>query len=313
MCARACFAQTTWRHFVGIAQIIPDGDVLPVRARYGAGPSWQIGVNPLTSQRPMWFTIADLITSKLQTGRTPKILRAISFAGQGKIADLRPVELLGDTRVDPAGRDFFRTVIEQRTLADDRGDKNTSKGLKTLASATSYGIYAQMTRRELGRNQRAKVTVYGLNDEPHQHSVTTPEEPGEYTFPPIAAVITGAARLLLALAEHEVTQAGGSYAFCDTDSMAIVSARDGGLIACEGGYHVDNDGHEAVRALTWNHVEDIRQRFGALNPYDRTIVPGSILELEDENRNAYGQRHQLHCYAISAKRYTFYVEPEHGA
>ncbi len=30
-----CFRPGFWRNLVGIAQIVPDGDVLPVRARYG--------------------------------------------------------------------------------------------------------------------------------------------------------------------------------------------------------------------------------------------------------------------------------------
>ena len=37
------------------------------------------------------------------------------------------------------------------------------------------------------------------------------------------ASITAAARLMLALLEREVTKVGGSYAFCDTDSLAIVA------------------------------------------------------------------------------------------
>ena len=32
-----CFDPETWRHFIGIAQIVPDGDVVPVRARYALG------------------------------------------------------------------------------------------------------------------------------------------------------------------------------------------------------------------------------------------------------------------------------------
>jgi hypothetical protein len=308
--ADACFRPQVWRDFVGIAQIMPDADVLPVRARYGAGPSWQIGVNPLTSTQPMWFTIPDLVASKLLTGKAPRIQQAIRFVGRGMIADLQPIDLLDTTRVHPVERDFFRTVIEQRTLAENRGDENLSKGLKTLANATSYGIYAQMTRRELGKHHREKVTVYGIHDQPHEHRVANPEEPGEYAFPPMAATITGAARLLLALVEHQLTKAGGTYAFCDTDSMAIVATEDGGLVACDGGPHALDDDRPAVRALSWQQVEQIRERFAALNPYDRSIVPESILELEDENYadDARTQRRQLHCYAISAKRYTFYTE-----
>jgi hypothetical protein len=303
----ACFDPAAWTGFVGIAQTVPDGDIVPVRARYGAGPSWQIGVNPLTSEQPMWFTIPDLIASKILSGRTPKVSRAIRFVGGEPIADLRPVALLGKTHVDPRAGDFFRTVIEQRTLAAKAGDDRTSKGLKTLANATSYGIYAQMTRRELGGNRKEPVTVYGLHDQPHTHKVTSPEEPGEYAFPPIAAAITGAARLLLALVEHQLTALGGTYAFCDTDSMAIVATETGDLIACNGGPG-ETDGRSAIRALTWEQTETVRQRFAALNPYDQSIVPGSILELENENFDRSRQRRQLYCYAISAKRYTFYTD-----
>ena len=307
-----CFEAKLWPQLVGIAQLRPDDDVLPVRARYGAGPNWQIGVNPLTSEAPMWFTIADLVASKLLTGKAPQILRAIRFVGHGRLPDLRPIELLRTTRADPRNRDFFCTVIEQRTLAKVQGRKGDSKGLKTLANATSYGIYAQMTRRELGGGRQERVTVYGHREHPHKHLVSNPEEPGEYAFPPIAAAITGAARLLLALVEHQVTKAGGTYAFCDTDSMAIVASERGGQIACDGGPHRLPDGCAAINALTYAQVDEIRDRFTALNPYDCAIMPGSILELEDENYTDNGERRQLHCYAISAKRYTFYVDESQG-
>ena len=50
-----------------------------------------------------------------------------------------------------------------------------------------------------------------------------PEYPGEYCFPPLASLITAAARLMLALLERCVTDLGGTYAMEDTDSMAIVA------------------------------------------------------------------------------------------
>ena len=46
-----CFDQDLWSQLVGIAQITPDDDVLPCRARYGNDPSWNIGINPLTTRR----------------------------------------------------------------------------------------------------------------------------------------------------------------------------------------------------------------------------------------------------------------------
>jgi hypothetical protein len=85
---------------------------------------------------------------------------------------------------------------------------------------------------------------------------------------------TGAARLILAMLERCVTDQGGAYVFCDTDSMAIVAKREGGTIDIGGDY---------VRILRWPEVEAIRERFAALNPYDRSVIHSSILQLEPKN------------------------------
>jgi len=138
-------------------------------------------------------------------------------------------------------------------------------------------------------------------------------------FPTIAAFIAGAARLMLALLERCVTDLGGTYAMCDTDSMAIVASESGGLISCPGGPEKLRR-KEAIRALAWSEVEAIRERFAALNPYDRNAIPGSILKLEDVNFLRCGiggadhdaecvcthVRRQLVCDAISAKRYALF-------
>ena len=39
------------------------------------GGSFGIGVNPLTSTEPLWYTLADLVASRLLTGRAPRLLR----------------------------------------------------------------------------------------------------------------------------------------------------------------------------------------------------------------------------------------------
>lgn len=81
------------------------------------------------------------------------------------------------------------------------------------------------------------------------------EEFGEFAFPPMACFISAGARLMLAMLERAVTDAGGSYAFCDTDSMAFVSRRRGGLVPCPGGSNHTWSGLDAVRALTWDQVD----------------------------------------------------------
>ena len=80
-----------------------------------------------------------------------------------------------------------------------------------------------------------------------------------------------------------MTADGGTYAMEDTDSMAIVATETGGEVPCPGGPHHLPEGRDAIRALSWAQVRGIVDRFSALNPYDRTVVPGSVLKMEADN------------------------------
>jgi len=185
------------------------------------------------------------------------------------------------------------------------------KALKVLANATSYGIYAEMNRQET--EKRVKVQCQGIDPEPYECSVIHPEHPGEFCFPPLASLITGAARLMLALLEHSVSELGGTYAMEDTDSMAIVATRHGGIIPCKGGKLLTDDGKEGIKAMTWKQVRQIVTKFEALNPYDRKVIPGSVLKIEEDNFNPKtGKLRELWCLAISAKRYALFLRPKNG-
>ncbi len=314
----ACFRPGQWKQFVGLAQIVPHGDVLPVRARYGGEASWQIGVNPLSATEPLWYTIPDVVASTLQTGKPPHVVRAVRFVPSGRRRGLQTVLLRGVLSVDPRTHDFFRHVIEERKRLQRRADLSPQEReqldpfLKVLANSTSYGIFAEMNRQEGRAKERVDVDVYGAEAEPFSAEVTAPEEPCAYCFPPISACIAGAARLMLTLLERSVADLGGAYAMCDTDSMAIVATQEGGLIACPGGPH-QLKGKAAIQALPWAKVETIRARFAALNPYDPDAIAGSVLKIEKENfdPNTEEQR-QLWCYAISAKRYALFTLDEQG-
>lgn len=302
-----CFDPSTWPSFVGIAQIIPDGNLLPCRARYGKDLTWNIGINPLTSREPMWFTIADLVASKVLTGKTPRVLQARRFVpSSAKLPRLNSVQLRGAVAVDPRQVDFFTSVVEERQRLKEHTKRHPERCtceecrneqfLKVLANSGSYGIYAEMVRHELNSKHEVPVEVFSNRPKPFTSPTAAPETPGEFCFPPIAACITGAARLMLALVEALVVEAGGSWAMCDTDSMAIVANQSGGLIPCPGGAEQLPDDREAVRALSFDQIEAIRARFAILNPYDRSAVPDTILKSENQAR----------CYVISAKRYALY-------
>lgn len=320
------FEPRTWRRLTGFVQLEPDGDVLPTRAGYDeATKDWQVGINLLYAvghREKLWYSLPDVAASVLLTGRVPKICRAVMLRPKGYQKGLRRVLLAGKVPIDPRRTDFFKTVIEERKRLATRVDLDPDERerldlfLKILANATSYGILAEMIRHELPKGKTQSVQVCGVDDEPFSCKVTAPETPGEFCFPPIAALITGAARLQLALLERCVTDLGGTYAMEDTDSMAIVATEAGGLPPCPGGPYRSLDGREAVKALSWAQVREIAARFEALNPYDRAAVPGSILKIEDDNFHPVtGQQREIHCFAISAKRYALFVyngsgEPE---
>jgi hypothetical protein len=222
---------------------------------------------------------------------------------------MQHVALQGLITIDPRREDFFKRVVEarqeiRRSIPDHDHDScqcqdcRVARFLKVLANSGSYGIYAQMDRHE----RPDTVTVYGPNGPPFTAYVAAPEDPGEYCFPPIAACITGAARLMLALLEHTVEAAGGTWMFCDTDSMAIVATQGGGdLIPRPGRNQQLPDETPAIKALSSQQVDKIRARFNALNPYHKTGVP-DLLKLE----------HTGTCYAISAKRYVVYLVDSAG-
>lgn len=318
-----CFEPERWQDWVVIAEIVPDGDVLPVRAAYGptsrevgdhGRPSvqdWSIGLNPLHTDQPMAYPLPDLIASTLHTGKPPHLVRAVRFVpGGSNQPNLQPLRLREQVPVDPRSDDFLRLVVEgrqeirQRTRDHEQAcrcpDCRLQAFLKVLANAGSYGIFAEIKRSELPRSEPETVTVT-TGSSAFPAKVTAPEEPGEFCFPPIAACITGAARLMLTLLERLVTDAGGSWMFCDTDSMAIVATPTGGLIACPGGPHQLPDGRAAVKALSHGEVDRIRQRVNALNPYDPAKVPDLL------KRELSGM-----CLAISAKRYAIWdtADPE---
>ncbi len=121
-----------------------------------------IGANYLTSEQPLWFTLADCIAAKLLTGKAPAILEAITFEPGPMQRGLRPISIAGnsDYLVDPTQADLFKRVIELRqsvksdmvhAIGELRERLDTEQNaLKILANSTSYGIWAEVNveRRE---------------------------------------------------------------------------------------------------------------------------------------------------------------------
>jgi hypothetical protein len=312
------FEPETWTHMNGFVKVVPNGDVLPIRSKYSpASNDWQVGINHVYAKKEdaLWYSIPDVVASILVTGRVPEIADAFLIEPYGVLFEAIPTKLRGMVQVDPEQDDFFKVIVEERLRLSSRGDlsdietKRLEKALKILASATCFGIYAQMDRQ--GEDDKVEVTCHGIDPEPYTCKVAHPEFGGEFFFAPLASLITSGARLALALLDHCVSKLQGTYVMEDTDSMAIVATEHGGLVPCPGGPFEMADGHAAVRALSWKEVDEIAARFAKINPYaDKSR---SILKIERDNYDPEtGEQRQVYCLAIASKRYALFLRDKHG-
>lgn len=301
-----CFDRSFWQDEIGVTLVELAGaneDILPVRAYWD--PDAQdpgIGVNPLRYRGTLWYMLPDVIASVALSERVPDVARAIRLVPSGIQPGLRAVKLRGGPMIDPAteATDPFVTMVQQRRRveADEALPKDErerlGKFLKITANATAYGILARFDRRD----RSGTVSVFGPEEGPTKQPVSAVETPGPYCFPPVAAALTAAARLMLALLEREVTRASGTYAFCDTDSLAIVATQRGGRVLCP------NADGGSVKALSRREIETVLARFYDLNPYKRSLVP----TLWEEKHGSFDE--PVTCFAISAKRYALFRETE---
>jgi hypothetical protein len=292
------FRPAFWKQFNFYARIIPDGDLLPIRSVYDEkSGTCNIGLNKLHWKQPMWFAGPDLVASVLQSGQVPNVLEAFRVIPHGKQGGLKPVKLRGAISVDPGKEDFITRVIEYRKLS--KHHKRREHFLKILGNSTSYGINLELNPVKINPNKRPKITVYSGDLKFEQSAPDTMEQPGSFYFPLLGALITAGGRLLLAMIERCVRDAGGTYLCCDTDALVIVASKDGGTVEMP-------DGAPPIRALSWREVEQIRRRFDSLSPYDPKIVP-QLLRLTDENYDQDGAQRQLFGLSIAAKRYSLYT------
>ena len=182
-----------WTALPVLVQVVPEADIFPVRAKYGQDVSFTIGLNQLTSERPLWYTLADCIASKLLTGKAPRIIQAVRFASKGIQKGLRPVSIAGKPhyRVDPVTDDFYCRLIDLRRTVKDRikdapPDEREALGaeqlaLKILANATSYGSFVEFNVEEQG--DCVTTLCYGPSEQALSVKVHQIEKPGTFFHP----------------------------------------------------------------------------------------------------------------------------------
>lgn len=288
--------QDNWKNLTALVQVEPDNDLLPIRAAFGESKSTNIGINYLSSETPLWYTLADCVAAKLLTGKTPKVIKAIWFSPGKPQAGLHKKKILGleNGVIDPREDDFFKRLIELRqgiklkmnnATGEQRDRLSTEQAtLKIIANATSYGHLIEMTPDT--ESEKSTKQAFGFEDAPHTVETNVVEALGEFFHPLLATLITGAARLMLALAERKAQDEGLIWSFCDTDGLALAKPKD----------MARDEFHERVnRVVDW---------FKPLNPYSGQ-ERRSILQFEDENYSLTnrGELEPLYCYAVSAKRY----------
>ncbi|MDB5595656.1 MAG: hypothetical protein JWM36_2617 [Hyphomicrobiales bacterium] len=289
--------KSAWSDLAVLVQVSPKEDIFPVRANYTREEPSTIGLNYLTGDDPLWFTLADVLVSKILTGRAPEVVRTIRFEPLEQQEGLRTIQIAGET-INPASDDFYRTLIIHRSAVRKKAKtapeqekaalESDQLGIKILANSTSYGIFVELNVEDY--DAAKPMVAYGAQPRPIKFKSKKFEKPGAYFHPLLGTLITGAARLMLALAERQVIAQGLDWAFCDTDSMAIANIN---------GLPQDEFEARALQVHAW---------FKDLNPYGETRP---ILQLEKVNFPI-GRDRDIDvldpplCLAISAKRYVLF-------
>src|SRR6056297_1853967 len=198
---------------------------------------------------------------------------------------MRGLNLFGipEYAVDPNSDDVFTRLIDLRGEAKARGDP-LQLAMKIIANATSYGIFIEVLRDDAPKPE--PLDVFGPDGIKQSVTSTAIEEPGLFFHPLLGTLITGAARLMLALAERVANDQGLGWVFCDTDSIAMAKPEGMG------------------QEVFLKRCQTVVDWFTGLNPYRQK---GSILEIEDANYAVGAMAHEpLYCLALSAKRYALF-------
>jgi hypothetical protein len=316
----------TWPKLRGVALIKPRGDILPVRAVFHKDEldadgeifhAQQIGLNVIKSGPPTWYTFADVIFSKLRTGRCPEIMKTIELVPHGVQKGLKPIAFFGDPEftIDLYQDDLFQRIIDMRSGIEKSDPRNLA--LKLLASATSYGATIEFIIDE--HKDPTGTTVYYSDkdarrvargavpsgDGGHEISGYKVERAGKW-FAPWGPLIPAGGRLLLGIAELLAADRGLDYVFTDTDASTFDRP--------------DGMSREEFQA----RVQEIAGPNGWFQPLNPYSGDGAFFNIEDANYSLESlAAHKadkanelvfepLYVLAVSAKRYAMANRGPHG-
>jgi hypothetical protein len=320
------FKPETWPLLRALCWIRPNGETLTVKAKFNE-QTFTTGMVPRHSHRELPYYLADVVLAKIRFGKAPAIVRAERIVPKSRRRELKKIAIPGGRTFDPETDDFFKMNVEESRrmkgpLADGtdmysdidpKVREGLTAGLKCIGNSGAFGIFVETNEQDLLGNASELVDLHGS-----QHTIPTelrhPEEPGRFFCPAIGAAITAGARLMLGLAHSLVYDRGGSVAFGDTDSLAVVATRTGRDTDVRTTAGEIDEGTKGVtlKTLSWTEVAEITRAFEKLNPYDDRVMPGSILSLTDENFSDKGrtQQQELTTLCLSSKRYCLKANSE---
>jgi hypothetical protein len=313
--------QKTWPLLNALCWVIPNGDILITKARFNErSREFTTGMVPrYTRGESVAYYLTDLVLSKLPTRHTAVIHKAERIVPDGEMLPLSKVEFPGGVIFDPSKHDIFKFNVEEgeklkrglgsyANLPEDVR-KELVPGIKGAGNSGAYGIFAEANAVDLPGNTKEGVILYS-NDQPLPEDLRHPEQPGRFSCPPIAGMITAGARLMLGIAHKLVMNRGGLVAFGDTDSLAIVTTENGGPVRIRTerlGRRLTvspgDDRDPEYHSLSVDEIKDIVFAFEKLNPYDQALIPGSIIEVKTQTKPDKITPIPVWALCVSTKRY----------
>jgi hypothetical protein len=317
---RLLLDRNVWPRLAFFALVDPNGANLPTRPTVpsphagDSGAHRLVTIGPVSSSKALWYAGPDLAAAVISGSERPCVLKAWRLRPEGVQQGLQPVDFRGveKDRIDPCVTNPFRRLIElrKRKTGNKLDDDLRSTGYKVIANSGAYGVFVETTPQDIDPDvQRATTPAHVWGVDEFLASVDRPERHSPLCSFPIAALVTSGARLLLAIAQKLVHDAGGEVAYCDTDSLFIVSTKRGGLAPCANGPWLLPDGRRAVRALAWADIDGILNDLAALNVYK---LDGSSFKIEDENFIDDHERREVWFYGTREKSYCLFVIGDSG-
>ncbi len=133
-----------WSDLTALVHVRPKRDLFPVRGQYPGGDTLNIGLNYLSADEPQWFTLADVVASKILTGKTPEVVSALWFEPREQQTGLKPIDVAGQKSDPGEGNEIER----QRNLVRAGGEP--------CARCSGIGGDSAPEQSEAGEGQQRK-------------------------------------------------------------------------------------------------------------------------------------------------------------